>query len=97
MRAFEQRLDQHHAWRSARLAEAAEQAEAEEATKQAAAARVISHGPMESDVGEDGSGGESSGLSTVSSSRFEGLDDGWRKENSNSEVVAVRLRSRGNA
>jgi hypothetical protein len=92
--AFEQRLDQHSAWQSARLAEAVAQAEAAE---QAAAARVISHGPIESNAGEDGSGEESSGLSTVSSSRFGGLSDDWWKENGGSEVVAVMLQSQGNA
>jgi hypothetical protein len=76
MRAFEQRLDQHDAWWSNELAQAVEQVEAEE---QEAAARAISHGPVESDVEEDGRGGESSGLSTVSSSRFEGLDEIGRR------------------
>jgi hypothetical protein len=69
IRAFEQRLEQHDAWWANERAKGIEQAEAEE---RAAAARVVSQGPIESDVGEDGSRGGSSGLSTVSSSKFEG-------------------------
>jgi hypothetical protein len=88
MHVFEQRLEQHDTWQSNLLAEAVERA---------AAARVASQNPIDSEVGEDGSGGESSGLSTISSSRFEGLDDDWWKGNCDSEVVAVRLRSQGNA
>jgi hypothetical protein len=94
MRAFEQRLEQHDVWQASEHAKAIEQVEAEE---WAAAARGVSQGPIESDVGEDGSGGESSGLSTVSSSRFEELDEDWWKGNSDSEVVIVRLQSQGNA
>ena len=72
MRAFEQRLKQHKTWQAA---------------EQAAAIRAVSQSLIESDVGEDGNGEESSGLSTVSSSKYEGLEDGWWKENSDSEVV----------
>jgi len=95
IQAFEARLDQHDAWWSNQLSEAAERA---------AAATVLSYSPMESSADENGSGNESSSLSTVSSSRFEGLDDEWWRgrgtdgevggdEVGGDEVVAQRLRS----
>jgi hypothetical protein len=48
MHAFEQRLEQNDTCRSNMLAEAVELA---------AAARVVSQGPIDSDVGENGSRG----------------------------------------
>jgi hypothetical protein len=59
-------------------------------------ARVVSQGPTDSDVGEGGSGG-SSRMSTVLSSRFEELDNGWWKEGGDSKVMTVGLQSQGNA
>jgi hypothetical protein len=68
IQAFEARLDQHDTWWSNQLSEA---------DKRAAAATLLSHGPIESSADENSSGNKSSLLSTVSSSRFEGLDDKW--------------------
>jgi hypothetical protein len=90
IQAFEARLDQHDTWWSNQLSEAAERA---------AVVTVLSYGPIESGAEEDGSGNESSSLSTVSSSRFEGLGSEWWRESGTdgevggNEVVAVRLRS----
>jgi hypothetical protein len=87
IQAFEARLDQHDAWWSNHLSDAAERA---------AAATVLSYSPIESGAEEDGSGNESSSLSTVSSSRFEGLSSKWWRESSTDgevggdEVVAMR-------
>jgi hypothetical protein len=97
MHAFEHRLERHDEWWADQIAEAADRAQAEKSAEREAAVRVMSQSLVDSDMEGNDSGEESSGLSTVSSSRFEGLDDSWWKESSDSEVVAVRLRSQGNA
>jgi hypothetical protein len=103
MQRFEERLDQHNIWWSNEQAEAVRRVEAEEAAKQAAAAAVLTQVPAGSSGEEDNSGNETSSLSAVSSSRYEGLEDDWWKENGNAgevggkvggEVVTVRLQSR---
>jgi septal ring factor EnvC (AmiA/AmiB activator) len=92
IQAFEARLDQHDAWWSNQLSEAAERAAAERAV----AVTVLSYGPIENSAEEDGSRNESSSLSTVSSSRFDGLDSKWWRKSSTDgevggdEVVAIR-------
>ena len=72
MPASKQLLDQHHARRSNEFVNATKRAEAEEAAKQATATRIISHSLVESYMREYGGVGESSRLSTVSSSRLKG-------------------------
>jgi hypothetical protein len=57
---------------------------------------VLSYSLIESSTDENGSGNESSSLSTVSSSRFEGLGSEWLRESGinsevgSDEVVAIR-------
>ena len=92
MQLLDERLSQHDEWWANEVAKARERAVA------AAAKEHLSQGPIES-AGEES---DSSSLSTVSSSRYKGLEEEWWKEHSkvpaarskervgNSEVVAAR-------
>jgi hypothetical protein len=76
MQLLDERLSRHDEWWAGEVAKAGERAAV-------AAEEHLSQGPIES-AGE----GDSSSISTVSSSRYEGLEEEWWKEDS--EVAAVR-------
>jgi hypothetical protein len=76
MQLLDERLSRHDKWWAGEVAKAGERAAV-------AAEEHLLQGPIES-AGEEG---DSSSLSTVSSSRYEGLEEWWKED---SEVVAVR-------
>ena len=94
MQLLDERLSQHDEWWANEVAKAGERA--------AAAKEHLSQGPIESASEES----DSSSLSTVSSSRYEGLEEEWWKEHSkvlmagseeqvgNSKVAAARSQNR---
>jgi hypothetical protein len=95
MQLLDKRLSRHDEWWAGEVAKARERAAV-------AAEEHLSQGPIES-AGEES---DSSSLSTVSSSRYEGLEEEWWKKDSevaavrsqeqigNNEVVAVRSRGK---
>ena len=68
-----------------------------------AAERAVAQRPTDSGCKENGSENDSSSLSAVSSSRYKGLEDEWRKEKGDSvergdsEAMGVRLRSQNSS
>jgi hypothetical protein len=80
---LEQRIAQHEAWKSNEITKILEQRGAE----------AVSQKPIRSDGEEEE---EDSILSTVSSARYEGLEEDWWKEKGDSEVIKDGGQDKGN-